>query len=307
MLGKAGISPLIHPAHPILPYLYGQTVHLEGQREYPIQRFRRGEAMHTLQDHAAVEEPLEIRLEFGPSGHRQERTLAITMRTPGQDEELVRGFLLAERLVTDPTQILSIEPAPVRRAEGQGHTMLARLDETVAVDWSQLERHVYLTSSCGVCGKASIASVLEKVSVSFYPMSPVMEAETIQALPARLRSAQRLFAATGGIHACGLFDDRGALLAVREDVGRHNAADKICGALAVHPEWQQRAAVAVLSGRASFELVQKMLVAGIPILVAVGAPSSLAIDLAAEAGMTLIGFAGEDRFNLYGGGQRIRS
>jgi FdhD protein len=258
-----------------------------------------------LPDTVAVEEPLEIRVVFGPEGHRQERTLSITMRTPGQDEELVRGFLFAERLITDPAQIQRMEAPALRRPLAEGHTLVVHLRPELVLDWSRLERHFYLSSSCGVCGKASIDMVMERVPGHFFPMTPRLEAAKIRDLPLRLREAQTLFDRTGGIHASGLFDAEGELLLLREDVGRHNAADKLVGALLARPELRERSAVAVLSGRASFELVQKFLVAGVPILIAVGAPSSLAVDLAQECGMTLIGFAGRDHFNVYTGLQRV--
>lgn len=279
---------------------------MQGQRPIQLSRFQSNQGFSDHADQVAVEEPLEIRLVFGPAGQQQERTLAVTMRTPGQDEELVRGFLLSERLIQQADQIMDMVEVSVRRAEGSGHTLRVELHPDVRPDWPLLERHVYLSSSCGVCGKASIDAVMAQVPTTFFPMKPHLPGETIMQMPARLREEQNLFAATGGLHACGLFDAEGQLLLLREDVGRHNAADKLAGALIVRPELEGRAVAAVLSGRASFELVQKFMIAGIPILVAVGAPSSLAIDLAQEGGMTLIGFAGPDRFNLYTGAQRIR-
>lgn len=278
---------------------------MEGQRPYTIHRSSGQETGQPVEDILAVEEPLEIRLSFGRDSARETRTLAITMRTPGQDEELVRGFLYAERIITEPAQIREMEKPPTRRSGAEGHTLTVHLDPDVNLDWSRLERHFYLSSSCGVCGKASVDMVMERASSPFFPMTPRLPADLVELLPQRLRESQALFARTGGIHASGLFDAQGRLLLAREDVGRHNAADKLVGAMLVRPDIRAQAVAAVLSGRASFELVQKFLIAGIPILVAVGAPSSLAVDLAQEAGMTLIGFAGKSPFNVYTGLQRL--
>lgn len=278
---------------------------MSGYRPYTILRFDRQSGWQETPDPVTVEEPLEIRLIYGPEDQREERSLAITMRTPGQDEDLVRGFLFSEGIITDPSRIRSIEPVSTRREEGRGHTVRVDLSPAVPIDWSMLERHFYLTSSCGVCGKASIDAVMETLHGDLFPLEPRIEGSLLQQLPDQLRQQQSLFALTGGIHASGLFDRHGSLLLLREDVGRHNAMDKLIGSLVGQPELQDNAAVVVLSGRASFELVQKALLAGIPILVAVGAPSSLAIDLAEEGGLTLIGFAGTDRMNVYTGRQRV--
>lgn len=248
---------------------------------------------------------MEIRLRFGPAEAREERTLAVTMRTPGHDGDLVRGFLYSERLIEEPEQIESIEAHPVRREAGKGHTLTAALRPDIAVRWDLLERHFYLSSSCGVCGKASVDAVLQRVDRSFFPMTPRIAAREVQTMPGRLREAQALFSRTGGLHASGLFDRAGRLLFLREDVGRHNACDKLIGALLAGAAPRDQAAAVVLSGRISFELVQKVLLAGIPMLIAVGAPSSLAVELAEEAGMTLVGFTAPGRFNVYAGRQRI--
>lgn len=278
---------------------------LEGQRELPIFRFTDTGGWSEGPDTVVEEEPLEIRLRFGPADDRQERTLAVTMRTPGQDNDLVRGFLFSERLIDEPGQIESIEARPVRREEGKGHTLTASLRPDIAVRWDLLERHFYLSSSCGVCGKASVDAVLQRVDRSFFPMTPRVAASVVPAMPGKLREAQTLFSRTGGLHASGLFDQSGKLLLLREDVGRHNACDKLIGALLDGAAPREEAAAVVLSGRISFELVQKVLLAGIPVLIAVGAPSSLAVDLAEESGMTLVGFTAPGRFNVYAGRQRI--
>ncbi len=286
-------------------YLSHKSHTLEGQRTYPIHRYQKGTGWSGHPDAVAGEEPLEIRLRFGPAESRNQRTLAITMRTPGQDEDLVRGFLYSERLITDLSQVINIEAEPVRTSAAGGHTITVDIHPDTIIDWHLLERHFYLSSSCGVCGKASIEAVMRSVSTHFFPMSPQIHADIILGLPGKLRASQLLFESTGGIHASGLFDIKGEILRVREDVGRHNAADKLIGALLQSPDLLARASVVVLSGRISFELVQKVLLAQIPILIAVGAPSTLAIDLAEESGMTLVGFTSTDRFNVYTGKQRI--
>ncbi len=227
------------------------------------------------------------------------------MRTPGQDQDLVRGFLFSEGLIQHIDQIRSIHPVDTRRESGRGHTIDVHLTPDVDIDWTSIERHFYLTSSCGVCGKASIDAVMRHLESDLFPMEPKLAANTILSLPDKLRQQQSLFSVTGGIHASGLFDQDGELLLLREDVGRHNAMDKLVGSLLTMPALRKNMAALVLSGRASFELVQKALLSNIPILIAVGAPSSLAIDLADEGGLTLIGFTGSDRFNVYTGRQRV--
>lgn len=278
---------------------------MAGQRNFPIYRYQINSGWSGNPDAIAEEEPLEIRLRYGPMSDRKVRTLAITMRTPGQDEDLVIGFLYSEGLISDLHQIDGMEKEYVRTSAAIGHTLTVDLHPDTPVDWNLLERHFYLSSSCGVCGKASIEAVLRSIPGQFFPMTPQVQANLVPTLPEILRNNQTLFTATGGIHASGLFDDKGNLLLVREDVGRHNAADKLIGALQQMPEIRDRAAIVVLSGRISFELVQKVLLARIPILIAVGAPSSLAIDLAEESGMTLVGFTGNERFNCYSGRQRL--
>ena len=252
------------------------------------------------EDLLAVEEPLEIQLGYARKGWRVHKSVSITMRTPGADAELAAGFLFTEGIVTDAAQIDAIrcEEANVARVE---------LRDGVPVDLRRLERHFYTTSSCGVCGKASIAALdlgpRARVSVP----GPVFAAATIHGLPATLRERQAVFDQTGGLHAAALFDAGGTLVAQREDVGRHNAVDKLIGAQLLGgtvPPFSDR--LLFVSGRASFELVQKALAAGLPILAAVGAPSSLAVGLAAAHGMTLLGFVRGGRFNIYAGEKRIQ-
>jgi FdhD protein len=251
-------------------------------------------------DELAVEEPMEIRLGYVVDGRRMNRSVSITMRTPGQDRELAAGFLFTEGIINAPEQVMGI------RACGGPNAVRVDLQRGVGVDLDRLERHFYTSSSCGVCGKTSMAAVRVSCPDRIAEDRPVVEASVIHELPSALRAAQPTFERTGGLHASALFDAGGKLLALREDVGRHNALDKLIGARFLDGLTPLSTAVLLVSGRASFELVQKAAVAGIPILAAVGAPSSLAVDLAREHGMTLLGFVREDRFNIYTGPARIR-
>jgi FdhD protein len=255
----------------------------------------------TIQSDAlAVEEPLEIRLGCDVDGTRVRRSISITMRTPGHDLELAVGFLFTEGIIAGPGQLTSV------RGCGAGNVVCIDLKRGVAVDLSRLERNFYTASSCGVCGKASLKAVRVAPTHRLRPEWPVVDATTVQRLPERLRGAQAVFDRTGGLHAAALFDSAGHLLALREDVGRHNALDKLIGAQFQAGQTPLLDSVLLVSGRASFELVQKAAVAGIPILAAVGAPSSLAVSLASEHGMTVMGFVRHDRFNVYAGAERIR-
>lgn len=257
-----------------------------------------GLAIHP--DLLAVEEPLEIRLACDGTGGRGHRAVSVTMRTPGHDRELAAGFLFTEGILTAREQLRGIHACK------KGNVVRVDVRPGVAVDLARLERHFYTASSCGVCGKASLEAV--RVAAHTRPQDgrPVVEPEVIRRLPETLRAAQAVFDRTGGLHAAALFDARGTLLDVREDVGRHNALDKLIGAAFLAGLTPLRDAVLLVSGRAGFELVQKAAVAGIPILAAVGAPSSLAVDLAREHGLTLLGFVRQDRFNAYAGAGRVR-
>ena len=272
----------------------------------PIWKMEAG-ALSRQMDQLAVEEPLEIRVGFGKGPGRKQEPLAVTMRTPGHDQELVLGFLFTEGIISSASDVVSMRYVGEQWEEGnQYNSLLAELDPGIPFDPRQLSRHFYTASSCGVCGKGSIELV--KTQTCFFPIEnrPVIAASTLGLLSGRLRQSQELFSCTGGIHAAGLFDSNGALLMLREDVGRHNALDKLTGA-ALREGWiPLRDHVLMVSGRASFELVQKALMAGIPILVAVGAPSSLAVDLAEEYGITLVGFLRRNSFNVYSGKTRIQ-
>jgi FdhD protein len=262
-------------------------------------------------DMLAVEEPLEIRLGFADKTHR---AISITMRTPGDDGELAAGFLFTEGILSSPDQIRQIRHCGLKI--GSGHDVIDRasalnsntirvdLADGVEVDMRRLERHFYTSSSCGVCGKSSIEALKTGVR-SLQRNYFVISGDLIHSLPAKLRETQSVFDETGGLHASALFGPDGELDIVREDVGRHNALDKVIGRKFLDGELPLSDSLLLVSGRASFELVQKALMAGIPIMAAVGAPSSLAVELAKEYGLTLVGFLRDGRFNIYCGKERI--
>lgn len=258
-------------------------------------------------DLLAVEEPLEIRMGFGEAHKRLEKSLSVTMRTPGNDEELVIGFLLSESIIRTTSDLLTVKYChKVQKEEEKGNVVKAELHNDVPVDLEKLQRHFYTTSSCGVCGKSSIEAVQLNICSNLPDNAPVFDADLIHTLPDKLRSSQKVFEHTGGLHAAALFDAQGALLLMREDVGRHNALDKLIGAAAMKGLLPLHDYIVQVSGRASFELIQKALVAGAPALSAVGAPSSLAVKLAESGGMTLMGFVRNNRYNIYTGAERIR-
>lgn len=237
-----------------------------------------------------MEEPLEIQ-----TGGR---TVAVTMRTPGDDRELAAGFLFTEGILQSREQIAEIvEPTP--------NVVSIELKGDAEVDLKRLERHFYVSSSCGVCGKASIQAIEQTGCVAPPRGQPQVDTAVVRGLPDALRATQLNFDQTGGLHAAGLFDGEGRTIAVREDVGRHNAVDKLIGAEFLAGRTPLHACILMLSGRVSFELVQKALMAGIPLIAAVGAPSSLAVELALRYGITLMGFVREGRFNIYCGESRI--
>jgi FdhD protein len=278
--------------------------HEKGTRSFPIQ-FWTGEGRSDREDRLVVEEPMEIRLLFGPTEKRIVRSLSVTMRTPGEDEELAAGFLFTEGILSSPDQIEAIEARGVD-ASGQstGNTIRVALRPEVEVDFAKLQRHFYTSSSCGVCGKASL-EMLELRGARPVEATWSISAEAIRQLPDRLREAQPTFELTGGLHAAGLFDSAGQLLSVREDVGRHNAVDKLFGRAFLDRQMPLEQLGLVISGRVSFEILQKALAARVPVIVAVGAPTSLAVDLANQYGLTLVGFTSAKRMNVYAGGTRI--
>ncbi len=255
-------------------------------------------------DLVAVEEPLEIRIGYGSMHDRQQIRLAVTMRTPGNDFELVLGFLFTEGILTSYEQIESIKYCvDGGKAEEKDNVVRVELKPETEFDQSKLNRNFYVSSSCGVCGKSSIDSVFTKCNV--INDSFVVSSALLHSLPAKTREAQLVFEYTGGIHASALFDVDGNLKMLREDVGRHNALDKIIGASLIKNEVPMSNTILLLSGRASFELIQKAAMAGIPFVMAVGSPSSLAVELAKKTNMTLLGFVRDERFNIYSGGHRI--
>jgi FdhD protein len=260
-------------------------------------------AMAEREDHLATEEPLEIRLRMG----ERTWTVAVTMRTPGHDEELAAGFLYAEEVVADRSRIRRIVPilAPEESAGPEGTNVVeVELTEGPEPELRSLERHFFTTSACGVCGKAGLEALRVRVPV-LAQEGPILAPEVLRALPDRLREAQGVFATTGGLHAAALFDATGRLLGVREDVGRHNALDKLIGRAFLDGRLPLGDHLVLVSGRASYELLQKCLVAGVPFVCAVSAPSSLAVELAERFGLTLVGFLRGDRFNIYAGPERI--
>lgn len=253
----------------------------------------------------AVEEPLEIRLLYGPEGQRQERAISITMRTPGADEDLALGFLLTEGILQDTSDVVSVQAGSAWLPAAEQNQMVVALSPEKEVALDRLERHFYTSSSCGVCGKASIDAVRATSFPAIPPPVPMLSAALLSTFPDRLREAQAVFDATGGLHAAALFRPDGQIAWVREDVGRHNAVDKLIGAALQEGEVPLGDGILQLSGRISFELVQKALMAGIPIVTAVGAPSSLAVELAREEGITLVGFVRNGKCNIYTWEERI--
>ena len=259
-----------------------------------------GSSDDAADDLVAIEEPLEIRLGYRDDNDRREKSVSITMRTPGNDDELAVGFLFAEGLLKSPGDLVEIwhRSPPVPGED---------LDDSVEVDLARLERHFYTTSSCGVCGKASLEALdaqslyADALAASRFRIA----SDTVVSLGNRLIEEQQVFGDTGGLHASGLFDSNGDFHVVREDVGRHNAMDKLVGSLFLDDALPASDYGVMVSGRTSFELVQKVAMAGVPMLVAVGAPSSLAVDVAKEFGITLIGFLRDRRFNVYSGAERI--
>lgn len=250
------------------------------------------------EDLLAVEQPLEISIVFGEENSRQQKNISVTMCTPGQDEELAIGFLFTEGIISGRND--------VRNCICPGNNMvMVNLQPGISFDPKKIERHFYTSSSCGVCGKSSIDAVKNNIQSLTGDDHIKVSAEIISSLPDSLKKQQEVFKHTGGLHASALFDLNGHLLLTREDVGRHNALDKLIGASLMNGGIPLDKHILLLSGRASFELIQKAAMAGIKIVCAVGAPSSLAVELAKETGMTLAGFLRDGRFNIYSVEQRI--
>lgn len=251
-------------------------------------------------DVLAVEEPLEIQLGYTADGQQHTKVISVTMRTPGHDAELAAGFLFTEGIIKATDEVAGTSVTGLNR-------LLVSLASGNVPHLQNLERNFYTTSSCGVCGKASIDAVNTVCDLpETYPYDMLScPASLIVSLPAILRRQQSVFEQTGGLHGCALFSNTGELLLLREDVGRHNALDKLIGAAWAANMLPLGEHILLLSGRASFELVQKAAMAGINMIAAVGAPSSLAVQMAEDRNMTLIGFLRGDRFNIYSGAQRV--
>jgi FdhD protein len=280
------------------------------------ERQTQGAAGHTIwkvehtertqqEDRLAIEAPLEISLAYGAEENRTQRSVSITMRTPGQDFALALGFLFTEGMVRSLDQVREIRHLDAFLPEMERNQVLIDLQPDVPIDLDRLERHFYTSSSCGVCGKSSIEAVRVSHDGQLLPAGPKVDAALIHELPGRLRQEQVVFDCTGGLHASALFSRHGEMLQLSEDVGRHNALDKLIGECVQQQLAPLTEHVLSLSGRISFELVQKAYLAGIPVVVAVGAPSSLAVELAEEVGMTLVGFARDGKFNIYTHPERI--
>jgi FdhD protein len=272
-----------------------------------------GRMSRQVQDSLAIEEPLEIQLAYGAACERQIKSISVTMRTPGNDFELAAGFLMTEGVIRDANDVERIvpaaappfsEPAAASLANSQQNAVRVELAPGVPVSIANLQRNFYTTSSCGICGKASLLA-LQTVCPPRVKNSFTIDAKLLRTLPDRLRETQRLFDRTGGLHGAGLFDSAGCLLAVREDVGRHNAVDKVIGSEFLADRTPLRNHLLLLSGRASFELLQKALMAGISMVASVGAPSSLAVQVAKEFDIILVGFLREQNFNVYHGAGNV--
>jgi FdhD protein len=278
-----------------------------------------GLSSRLAEESLAVEEPLEIQLGYGPAGNRAVKSISVTMRTPGYDFELAAGFLMTEGVVRDLNDIdyifytahrnrhdIEEGSAAVTTLPYQPEKNIVRveLSTSATVSLANLERNFYTTSSCGICGKASLLA-LETVCPPRWSDGFSISAEVLYLLPARLREAQSVFNRTGGLHGAGLFNAAGDLLSVREDVGRHNAVDKLLGAEFLADRTPLPESLLLLSGRASFELLQKALMGGVPMVASVGAPSSLAVQVAKRFDITLVGFLRENHFNIYHGARRV--
>jgi FdhD protein len=280
------------------------TSHPDKQvQKVPMQRVD-ASATSSEMDCLAAEEPLEIRVEG--------QSVAVVMRTPGEDRELAAGFLVTEGLIHSPDDVIAIRPQPhclnglpdTDADSIEGNAVNVELAKPDSLDLKRLTRHVFSSSSCGICSKASIEAVRQQ----FPPIEDNfdVDAQVILGLPATLASSQETFKRTGGLHACALFDSAGRLVVLREDVGRHNALDKVVGWALLSNRLPLRGHILLLSGRASFEMMQKALAAGIPLVAAISAPSSMAVQFAHDSGQTLVGFVRGQRMNIYAGGQRVR-
>lgn len=249
-------------------------------------------------DALAIEEPLEIQLQ---SGNKEPDSVAVTMRTPGNDIELAVGFLFTEGIIRGNHQVMNY------RIDEPGNKIVINMAGGEIPSLKNASRNFYTTSSCGVCGKSSIEAIKTISAFNIHEDETQIEAETLLNIEKELIKQQAVFSKTGGLHASALFDPEGKFILLREDVGRHNALDKLIGAACLKNQLPLSGKILLLSGRASFELIQKASMAGIPVVAAVGAPSSLAVSLAIETGITLIGFLRNERFNIYCGAERVHA
>ena len=277
----------------------------------PVQSFNvsklKNDLVHIEEDLIVVEEPLEIRIGFGKLGNRLQRNVAITMRTPGTDLELAAGFLFTEGVIESFDQIESIKHCEdLGKEEEKGNVVRVELKEEVSVDLNSIDRNFYTSSSCGVCGKTSIDSIKTQQCFTIAINKNIVRSEVLKTLSPLIIDKQTVFKHTGGIHASALFDLEGNLELLNEDVGRHNALDKLIGSQLIENKLPLKQGILWLSGRLSFELIQKAAMAGVEIIVAVGAPSSLAVTLAKEMKMTIVGFLRSESFNIYSHPERIK-
>lgn len=274
-----------------------EKLHRTGTTTTAATRFE-GKASSFIEDVVSVEEPLEIRLRAGSSKTGTCSPFSTTMRTPGADRELAAGFLFTEGVISSPADIFEIN-------EEKCNVVSVVVDDRIDLNQSAFERFSFVSSSCGVCGKKNIERLGDAILCTAPPHAPRISPEVVCSLPFKLRKLQNEFDTTGGSHASCLFDQFGNLLNIKEDVGRHNAVDKVIGSEFLQQNLPLKDKIIMLSGRVSFELVQKAARAGLPIVAAIGAPSSLAVQLAERCGITLVGFVRENRFNVYTGAQRI--
>jgi FdhD protein len=283
-------------------------MHSPGIQEFGIYRFSSDDDLKPDSDRLTVEEPLEIVVAFRRRGMLVRKPVSITMRTPGMDRELAVGFLFTEGIVHSSQTIINVEqpPSSVDGLESApGNTVVVTLDGEI--DLGRLDRHFYTSSSCGVCGKASLEALRINREIQLPHDSPIHSRDFLFEVPQLARRRQSVFDSTGGLHAAAIFDSDQRLLRICEDIGRHNAVDKIVGGELLNGRTDFSNLLMFVSGRAGFELIQKSLMTGIPMMAAVGAPSTLSVELARRFGMTLIGFLRGNRFNLYSGIDRIRT
>lgn len=275
----------------------------ENTQRLPILRVENGVAKRQI-DVLATEEPLEIRIAWDENGKHVCHSIAVTMRTPGHDFELAAGFLLSEGIITERANIKNIRYCQNPKVPQPGNIVTVQLSGQPAFDPKRFSRNVLTNSSCGICGRQSLEMVR-----NLCPRRPAGHSkigrEGLAAALSYLNETQEVFSKTGGLHASALFDKKGCCIALHEDVGRHNALDKIVGAMLMSGSLPGSDTLLLVSGRLSFELVQKALIAGMPCIAAIGAPSNLAVEMAQEFGMTLIGFLSEQRFNVYAGAERV--